>query len=702
MTDEARFEALNDAVREILRRQADLEERLSRLEDAKGSVPSPSAPAQTAQPPGPPRVAPSAATAKPDTDTIRARPVPASAVERPAIETKVGLTVINRVGVITLVLGVAFFFKWAVDNEWIGPTGRVVLGLLTGCAAVGAADLLFRKAQTTFAQGIAGAGLAILYLAAYSAFGFYHLVPQAVAFAFLVSTTALGFALSLRYASPAIAALGLLGGYLTPLLLSTGEDHPWFLLSYVLLLDLAAMDLRRRKAWLVLEILSFAATTIIYFAWFEQHELDHQKTAVATLGGFAYYSLFAYAGSGMIAGLSSLVAAVEILFVWPDAAGPFFAFELLVAASGMFVARRRRASAPLTLPFTAFWLCAAFFTLQNTGLGIGARFIGVSLGFLLLFAFAALSENTATESSALSIARLSMVAANGCVYFGLVYALLRTNYHEWLGFIAVCVAATYLGLAAFIRRSTPLAAELDLTRLTLPIGMALVFITLAIPIQLSGFRITVAWALQAAALSWLGAKFRSQRAYIASTALFALVAMRLLLVDAEVYAFTATAPTVLLNARFLAFAVSAGCAFVAATWTVSSRRALALAECLGAHAALLMGLTLETVMWVGRNAAVSNRISAQTFSVSVLYGLYAVVLVSIGVTRRTAVNRISGLVLIGFVIVKLYLFDVWQLDRVYRIAAFVALGILLISTSFLYSRYRHVLEALLRTDETSA
>jgi uncharacterized membrane protein len=113
-------------------------------------------------------------------------------------------------------------------------------------------------------------------------------------------------------------------------------------------------------------------------------------------------------------------------------------------------------------------------------------------------------------------------------------------------------------------------------------------------------------------------------------------------------------------------------------------------------------LTLEVLMWVGRNSSDANRISAETFSVSVLYGIYAVALVGIGVLSRTAVNRISGLVLIGFVIVKLYLFDVWQLDRVYRIAAFVALGVLLISTSFLYSRYRHVLEALLRKDETPA
>src|SRR5205823_5895086 len=162
--------------------------------------------------------------------------------------------------------------------------------------------------------------------------------------------------------------------------------------------------------------------------------------------------------------------------------------------------------------------------------------------------------------------------------------------------IAVCVAATYLALAALIRRTSSLPAEADLPRLMLPIGMALAFITLAIPIQLSGFRITIAWALQAAVLSWLGAKFRSQRAYIASTAIFGLVAMRLVIVDAWLYAFTATAPNLFFNSRFFAFAVSAGCGFLAAKWTVNSSRALALADYLCAHVALLAGLTLETTM----------------------------------------------------------------------------------------------------------
>src|SRR5205814_719439 len=127
-------------------------------------------------------------------------------------ETRMGLTWINRVGVITLVLGVAFFFKLAVENQWIGEAGRIVLGILVGFATLGMADFLWHKDQKVFAHGISGAGIAILYLSFYAAFGFYHLVPQQLAFITLVLTTAMAVALSLRYNAAAIAALGFIGG----------------------------------------------------------------------------------------------------------------------------------------------------------------------------------------------------------------------------------------------------------------------------------------------------------------------------------------------------------------------------------------------------------------------------------------------------------------------------------------------------------
>src|SRR5947209_5726605 len=200
MADDEENVALTEAVSQLLAKQRELEERIARLEG----------------------------TATPVVTTVS---LPANT----AVEARVGLTLVNRVGVVTLILGVAFFFKWAVDNNWIGPWSRVVLGLVAGSGALAIGELLWRKAQQVFAQGITGTGIAVVYLALYAAYGFYHLLPQSLAFLTLAAVTAAAFLLSLRYGAQAIAALGLFGGYLTPLLLDREVAHPWFFISYVVL-----------------------------------------------------------------------------------------------------------------------------------------------------------------------------------------------------------------------------------------------------------------------------------------------------------------------------------------------------------------------------------------------------------------------------------------------------------------------------------
>jgi uncharacterized membrane protein len=117
---------------------------------------------------------------------------------------------------------------------------------------------------------------------------------------------------------------------------------------------------------------------------------------------------------------------------------------------------------------------------------------------------------------------------------------------------------------------------------------------------------------------------------------------------------------------------------------------------------MLWTLTQEVLYWAGHTAAPENRISVETISVSILYAVYAVVFVSLGVATRTAINRIAGLVLIGAVVLKLYVFDVWQLGRFYRTLAFVALGVLLLSTSFLYSHFRSIIESWWKADSDEA
>jgi uncharacterized membrane protein len=290
---------------------------------------------------------------------------------------------------------------------------------------------------------------------------------------------------------------------------------------------------------------------------------------------------------------------------------------------------------------------------------------------------------------------LIVLALNGAAYFGASYVLLNPHYHAWLGLFAVALAGVHLALGAQLWR-TRVAAGQDITPVLLTLGVSLSFLTLAAPIQFTAYRITMAWALEAAALTWIGARIKENRLIIGAAIVFALAFCRLLTIDAWIYA-SPTAYNAIWNQRFLTFAIMALCLWASAYWIRPTPGALV--HYIGGHVVLLWTLTQETLDWAARTHPAQSLLSIQTISVTILYALYAVVLVAIGVGSKSVINRIAGLALIGFVVLKLYLFDVWQLSRLHRTLAFVALGILLLSTSFLYSHFRALIESWWKNDE---
>jgi uncharacterized membrane protein len=188
-------------------------------------------------------------------------------------ESRPGLTFINRIGAITLAIGVIFFFKYAVDNQWIGAAGRILLGITVGIALIAAAEFLrYRQSkkedtQQTFTQGVAGCGLATLYISVYAAFAYYNLVAIGPAFACLILVSILGVILSFRYNHPAIAALGLVGAFLTPPLLRTGPEETELLFPYLPFLDVFATEIAIRRRWSALNALTFFGTAILFLTW---------------------------------------------------------------------------------------------------------------------------------------------------------------------------------------------------------------------------------------------------------------------------------------------------------------------------------------------------------------------------------------------------------------------------------------------------
>jgi uncharacterized membrane protein len=140
-------------------------------------------------------------------------------------------------GVAITVLGIGFFLKYAFDQNWVGPGGRIILGYLAAVAFFGVGDVLRRRSgAAAFGLYLAGGGLATFYLTTYAAFELYALLSQVSAFGLMVLVTILACLLALLYDTQWLAVLGLVGGFLTPIILSTGQSAQ-LVLSYMVVLN---------------------------------------------------------------------------------------------------------------------------------------------------------------------------------------------------------------------------------------------------------------------------------------------------------------------------------------------------------------------------------------------------------------------------------------------------------------------------------
>lgn len=180
-----------------------------------------------------------------------------------------GPKLINRIGALTLAIGIVFFFKYAVDNRWIGALGRVILGLIAGIVLIGIADWLRKRSQQVFSQGVAGCGLATIFISIYAAFAYYHLAALPFGFVMLVLTCAFAVVLSVMYNSVSIGLLGFAGAVFTALLLQTSSQPSISLnFPYLLLVSATAIVISLRQGWTVLSsvmgvLILFAALLLI-------------------------------------------------------------------------------------------------------------------------------------------------------------------------------------------------------------------------------------------------------------------------------------------------------------------------------------------------------------------------------------------------------------------------------------------------------
>ncbi len=173
------------------------------------------------------------------------------------------------IGGFALFLGVAFFVKYSFEHNLIPPELRVAIGFLTGIALVVGGVALKRKENVVTAQTLCATGILILYAVTFACRSFYHfpffgLIPT---FALMSLITAAAFLLAVQLDALVVAILGIAGGFLTPALLSTGQDNPLGLFGYIALLDVGLLAVARRKEWSSLPILGAVGTVLMQIAW---------------------------------------------------------------------------------------------------------------------------------------------------------------------------------------------------------------------------------------------------------------------------------------------------------------------------------------------------------------------------------------------------------------------------------------------------
>ena len=181
------------------------------------------------------------------------------------LETLIGTNIINKIGMLVLIVGVYIGVKYAIDNQLISPVLRIILGY-TMAMGLATAAILVKKKYTDFSAVMMGGAIAITYFNTFVAFTFYQLMPQMAAFGLMLGTTITAVYMAIHYNRTVIALIGQVGAYAIPFLLSRGAGNVALLMVYVCIINMGMLYLSVQRNWKSVYVLAFSASWIIFLA----------------------------------------------------------------------------------------------------------------------------------------------------------------------------------------------------------------------------------------------------------------------------------------------------------------------------------------------------------------------------------------------------------------------------------------------------
>ena len=285
------------------------------------------------------------------------------------------------IGAILVIAGVAFFLKYVYDNMTFSEEARVCLVSVGGIVAIVIGEVLRRRNYEIVAKGIAALGFALLYAAVFGGSRVYHLFSTEWAFGLSIVITAGAMAYAVALDEVFIAFLALLGGYLSPVIISTGQNLPIPLFSYVFVLSSGAIGCAVFRRWRAVNWIAMVGTYLLYTAWFEKfYTPDQMQIALFWLGLFGGMYLVLPILNGLV---KKLIARSEdvTLVVVNSIAVYYYLWRMLYDGSrqDLALASAILGVAHITMVSIVLWRCRNDKKLQASLGVLGTAFITAAI-----------------------------------------------------------------------------------------------------------------------------------------------------------------------------------------------------------------------------------------------------------------------------------------------------------------------------------
>jgi hypothetical protein len=593
-------------------------------------------------------------------------------------------------GTVVLVLGVAFFVKYAFDNNWITETMRVGVGTLVGVLVWVAGLRLTASGYTVYGRVIAGGGLAMVYITAYAAHVLYELVSAAAAFVWMIGVSAVSAATADRQRSLGLALMAIVLAYFAPVLVGQGGSHLAFF-AYELALAGLTLALTRRHGWPALGFASLYLALFTIGGWASRGyrpDLYVSTEIFFALTFVAFVAIVrAHTRSTPIAGIARFVlallpvgfhlASLSVLYAHSVALLAY----LVVATTIALAIPAVRASALLRL---AVWAMVSLpfysWLLEHTSSAWYIASLATAVG---LYALHLITQFlTMSESGRPPNAEILLFHANGLSLFLFLYVVVDANAGSTARLAALL--AVWNGVLALWHRER--IVEIAGQALALSFALA----ATAISLQFVGPWVTVGWAAEGAAVIGVGLAMHRPFLRAGGFGLLAAAAFRLI---AYQFFITLASHRPVLNMRVATAAFVIALLYgVAALYrrrssSEAAERGPAMRVAIAAaNAVTVLLMTAEIVsFWELQEGGLAVAFARQ-LSLSLAWAMYALGLIVLGFRRRSSLLRYLALSLFGITILKMFSVDLLELEGVYRIVGFVALGLMLLAASFLYQR----------------